>query len=129
MATQTTGTTGTTDTAGTTLAALDSLGSMGGLFSTTVLYALGCGVAVGGGIALLLLAVRGLPAKPEHEKRQATERANELIRWAGQRGSLAAIVGLVVLLVTRWAVLGIAAGVLVFFWDRLFGGAAENAPP
>ncbi|MFJ2608851.1 MULTISPECIES: type II secretion system F family protein [unclassified Streptomyces] len=106
--------------------ALGQLGSMGGLFSTTVLYALGCGVAVGGGLALLMVAVRGLPVKPEHEKQKAAERAAELIRFAGQRGSLAAIAGIVVLLLTRWAVAGIAAGVLVFFWDRLFGGAGEE---
>ncbi|MFE6405406.1 type II secretion system F family protein [Streptomyces sp. NPDC057837] len=99
---------------------------MGGLFSTEVLYSIGSGVAVGGGLALLLVAVRGLPAKPDHEKQKAAQRASELIRFAGQRGSLAAIVGLVVLLLTRWAVAGIAAGVLVFFWDRLFGGAGEE---
>ncbi|GGS88637.1 type II secretion system protein [Streptomyces violaceus] len=110
----------------TTLAALGSLGSMGGLFSTTVLYSIGSGIAVGGGIALFLVAVRGLPVKPDHEKQKAAERASELIRFAGRRGSLAAIVGLVVLLLTRWAVAGIAAGVLVFFWDRLFGGAGEE---
>jgi Flp pilus assembly protein TadB len=114
------------NTTNTTLAALGSLGSMGGLFSTTVLYSIGSGVAVGGGIALLLVAVRGLPVKPDHEKQKAAERASELIRFAGQRGSLAAIVGLVVLVLTRWAVAGIAAGVLVFFWDRLFGGAGEE---
>src|SRR5690606_24667789 len=107
------------------LAALDSLGAMGGLFSTTVLYALASGVAVGGGLALFAAAVRGLPAKPEHEKQKASERANELVRFAGRRGSLAALVGLAVLLLTRWTVAGIAAAVLVFFWDRLFGGAAE----
>ncbi|MFE2063196.1 type II secretion system F family protein [Streptomyces sp. NPDC059467] len=105
---------------------LDSLGSMGGLFSTSVLYALGCGLAVGGGLALLVLAIRGLPAKPDHEKQKANERAAELIRFAGQRGSLAAIIGLAVLLLTRWAVAGVAAGVLVFFWDKLFGGAGEE---
>lgn len=105
---------------------LDSLGTMGGLFSTTVLYALGCGIAVGGGLALLILAIRGLPAKPDHERQKANERAAELIRFAGQRGSLAAIVGLAVLLLTRWAVAGVAAGVLVFFWDKLFGGAGEE---
>lgn len=107
-------------------AAAGSLGSMGGLFSIEVLYSLGAGVAVGGGLALLAIAIRGLPAKPEHEKQKASERANELIRFAGQRGSLAALVGLAVLVLTRWAVAGIAAGVLVFFWDRLFGGAAEE---
>ncbi|MER5518684.1 MULTISPECIES: type II secretion system F family protein [unclassified Streptomyces] len=105
---------------------LGSLGSMGGLFSVPVLSALGCGVAVGGGLALLILAIRGLPAKPDHEKQKANERAAELIRFAGQRGSLAAIIGLAVLLLTRWAVAGVAAGVLVFFWDKLFGGAAEE---
>lgn len=110
----------------TTLAAVGSLGSMGGLFSTQVLYSIGSGVAVGGGLALLLVAVRGLPVKPDHEKQKAAQRASELLRFAGQRGSLAAIVGLVVLLLTRWAVAGIAAGVLVFFWDRLFGGAGEE---
>ncbi|MEU5892826.1 type II secretion system F family protein [Streptomyces sp. NPDC047461] len=99
---------------------------MGGLFSTEVLFSIASGVAVGGGIALFAIAVRGLPAKPDHEKQKAAERASELIRFAGQRGSLAAIVGIVVLLLTQWAVAGIAAGVLVFFWDRLFGGAGEE---
>ncbi|MER5524166.1 type II secretion system F family protein [Streptomyces sp. NPDC002677] len=99
---------------------------MGGLFSVSVLYSLGCGVAVGGGLGLLILAIRGLPPKPDHEKQKANERAAELIRFAGQRGSLAAIIGLAVLLLTRWAVAGVAAGVLVFFWDKLFGGAAEE---
>ncbi|GHE79202.1 type II secretion system protein [Streptomyces longispororuber] len=107
--------------------ALGSMGgSMGGLFSLTVLYALGCGVAVGGGLALFAVALRGLPAKPEHEKRAAGERMSELVRFVGRRGSLAIGVGLVVLLLTRWAVAGIASGVLVFFWDKLFGGAAEE---
>ncbi|THC56753.1 type II secretion system protein [Streptomyces sp. Akac8] len=110
----------------TDLAALGSVGTMGGLFSTTVLYALACGVAVGGGLALFLVAVRGLPAKPEHEKQKASERAGELIRFAGRRGSLAALVGLAVLLMTRWVVAGVASAVLVFFWDRLFGGASEE---
>ncbi|MEU8585663.1 type II secretion system F family protein [Streptomyces sp. NPDC048664] len=105
---------------------MQPLGSLGGLFSTTVLYALGCGVAVGGGLALLGAAIRGLPVKPEHEKQRASERAGELLRFAGKRGSLAVGTGLVILLLTRWAVAGLAAGVLVFFWDRLFGGAAEE---
>ncbi|MFH8453648.1 type II secretion system F family protein [Streptomyces fungicidicus] len=99
---------------------------MGGLFSATVLYALASGVAVGGGLALLAVAVRGLPPKPAHEKQKASERADELIRFAGRRGSLAALVGLAVLLLTRWVVAGAAAAVLVFFWDRLFGGASEE---
>ncbi|WP_409237072.1 type II secretion system F family protein [Streptomyces sp. PA5.6] len=108
------------------LAALDGLGSMGGVFSLPVLYALACGVAAGGGLALLAVAIRGLPAKPAHEKHRASERASELVRFVGRRGSAAIGVGLVVLLLTRWAVAGIAVGILVFFWDKLFGGAAEE---
>ncbi|MEU1120748.1 MULTISPECIES: type II secretion system F family protein [unclassified Streptomyces] len=99
---------------------------MGGLFSLTVLYALGCGIAAGGGLALLAVAIRGLPAKPAHEKQRASERASELVRFVGRRGSAAIGVGLVVLLLTRWAVAGLASGILVFFWDKLFGGAAEE---
>ncbi|WJV46898.1 type II secretion system F family protein [Streptomyces flavofungini] len=105
---------------------MNALGSMGGVFSLPVLYGLACGVAVGGGLALLLVAIRGLPAKPAHEKQRASQRMSELVRFVGRRGSLAIGVGLVVLLLTRWAVAGIASGVLVFFWDKLFGGAAEE---
>lgn len=105
---------------------MNGITSMGGLFSLPVLYALLCGLGVGGGLALLTVAIRGLPAKPDHEKADSRERLAELARFAGQRGSLAIGVGVVVLLVTRWAVAGAATGILVFFWDRLFGGAAEE---
>jgi Flp pilus assembly protein TadB len=97
---------------------------MNGVFSLPVLYALMCGVAVGGGIALFVVALRGLPAKPKDGK--AADRASELARFLSQRGSLAVGAGLVVLLLTRWPVAGIASGVLVFAWDRLFGGAGEE---
>ncbi|AWZ08533.1 MULTISPECIES: type II secretion system F family protein [unclassified Streptomyces] len=105
---------------------MNGISSMGGLFSLPVLYALLSGLGIGGGLALLVVAVRGLPPKPAHEKADSRERLAELARFAGRRGSLAAGVGIAVLLVTRWAVAGVAAGVLVFFWDRLFGGAAEE---
>ncbi|MFG3258095.1 type II secretion system F family protein [Streptomyces sp. NPDC048172] len=99
---------------------------MSGIFSLDTLYALGCGIAVGGGIALLIVAVRGLPAKSHAEKEEAGERASELARFMSKRGSIAVCGGLLVLLLTRWPVAAIATGVLVFLWDRLFGGAAEE---
>ncbi|GEB51455.1 type II secretion system protein [Streptomyces cacaoi] len=101
-------------------------GTGGGLFSVTTLYALGCGVAVGGGLALLIVALRGLPAKSSADRRRSGERAGELARFMSRRGSLAALAGLLVLLLTRWPVAAVATGVLVFAWDRLFGGAAEE---
>ncbi|PGH48885.1 type II secretion system F family protein [Streptomyces sp. Ru87] len=105
---------------------MNGLSTGGGIFSLPVLYALLSGIGVGGGLALLIVAVRGLPAKPAHEKARAGERAQELVRFVGRRGSIAICVGLVVLLFTRWIVAGAAAGILVFAWDRLFGGAAEE---
>ncbi|GAA1894792.1 type II secretion system F family protein [Streptantibioticus ferralitis] len=93
-----------------------------GVFSLPVLYGLLCGAAIGGGIALLIVAIRGLPAKPGARRRDPSE----LLRLLSRRVSLAIGAGLVVLLLTRWPILGIAAGVLVFAWDRLFGGAAEE---
>ncbi|WP_413803942.1 type II secretion system F family protein [Streptomyces iranensis] len=99
---------------------------MGGFLSLPVLYALLSGVAVGGGLALLIIALRGLPAKSAHERAKASRRSAELGRFISRRGSLSAGAGLVALLLTRWAVAGLAVAVLVFFWDRLFGGAAEE---
>ncbi|MEU1627019.1 type II secretion system F family protein [Streptomyces sp. NPDC020096] len=93
-----------------------------GVFSLPVLYGLLCGAAVGGGIALLVAAIRGLPVKPGTRRRDPSE----LLRLVSRRVSLAIGAGLLVLLLTRWPILGIAAGVLVFAWDRLFGGAAEE---
>ena len=95
--------------------------------SLPVLYALLGGAAcVGGGLALLAVAMRGLPAKPEHEKaKPASARRTGPVRrparLARRRRRPRRAASL-----TRWAVAGVAAGMLVFFWDRLFGGAAEE---
>ncbi|WP_405938220.1 type II secretion system F family protein [Streptomyces sp. NBC_00726] len=105
---------------------MNGISSLSGVFSLPVLYAVVCGVFAGGGLALLVLAVRGTPAKAPHEKARSNERLAELARFTGRRGSVSIGAGLVILLLTRWIVAGIAAGVLVFFWDRLFGGAAAE---
>ncbi|WP_344259808.1 type II secretion system F family protein [Streptomyces sodiiphilus] len=99
---------------------------MTGLFSPTVLYALLSGVAVGGGLALLIAAVRGFPPRTAEERARAARRASDLARFVGRRGTLAVAAGLVVLLYTRWPVAALATVLLVFTWDRLFGGAAEE---
>lgn len=99
---------------------------MGAVFSLTTLCALACGVAVGGGLALLVAALRGLPVKHERDKRKASLRGAELARFMSRRGSLAVAAALVILLLTRWPVAALATGVLVFVWDKLFGGAREE---
>jgi Flp pilus assembly protein TadB len=99
---------------------------MTGIFSVQVLYGLLAGAAVGGGIALFIIAMRGWAPKPAKPGQDAGDKASELIRFLSQRGSLAVVAGLAVLGLTRWAVLGVATAILVFSWDQLFGGAAEE---
>jgi Flp pilus assembly protein TadB len=99
---------------------------MTGVFSLSVLYGLLAGAVAGGGVALFVVAMRGWAPKPPQAGETTAERASDLIRFLSQRGSIAVIVGLAVLGLTRWAVLGVATAVLVFVWDRLFGGAAEE---
>lgn len=93
------------------------------VFSLPVLYGLLSGVAVGGGVALFIAALRGWAAKPG---KTSGDRAAEMARFLSTRGSLAVATGLVVLLLTRWVVAGLATSVLVFTWNRLFGGASEE---
>lgn len=99
---------------------------MTGVFSLSVMYGLLAGAAVGGGIALFVVAMRGWAAKPVPAGQSSGDKAADLVRFLSQRGSLAIVVGLAVLAATRWVVLGIATAVLVFSWDKLFGGAAEE---
>ncbi|MFF2377232.1 type II secretion system F family protein [Streptomyces xiamenensis] len=97
-----------------------------GLFSLTALYALVCGVAVGGGIALLVTAIRGVPPKTSEERARAERRRTELARFAGRRGTIAGAAAVLVLLLTRWPIAAIGTALLVFSWSKLFGGAAEE---
>ncbi|WP_174856211.1 MULTISPECIES: type II secretion system F family protein [Streptomyces] len=99
---------------------------MTGLFSSEVLFALLAGVTVGGGIALLIVAVRGVEPKGAEERARQERRRAEIARFLGQRSMIAVLLALVVLLFTRWPIAAIATALLVFTWDRLFGGAAEE---
>ncbi|NUP48411.1 MAG: type II secretion system protein [Catenulispora sp.] len=94
------------------------------LYNISTLEALGVGATIGGGTALLIAAVRGFPAKPEAAKRDA----GDVIRFLSTRAAVATVVGAVVLAATRWPTAAVASGVLIFFWNQLFGGlGAERA--
>lgn len=99
---------------------------MTGVFSLTVIYGLLAGAVVGGGIALFIVAMRGWAPKPATAGPSSGDKTADLIRFLSQRGSVAVVAGLAVLGFTRWVVLGAATALLVFTWDRLFGGAAEE---
>ena len=64
---------------------------MTGLFALTTLYALLAGAAAGGGLALLIAAIRGLPPKTAEERARAQRRSAELAAFLGRRGTYAAI--------------------------------------
>ncbi|WP_283138552.1 type II secretion system F family protein [Rhizohabitans arisaemae] len=82
------------------------------------------GAAVGGGIFLLAMAIRGLPVRPDAAGRAARRRA--LLRALTTRSALAAIIGSAVLVVTRWPVAAGGAVLLVVAWHGLVGGAASE---
>ncbi|HEY3002887.1 MAG TPA: type II secretion system F family protein [Kribbellaceae bacterium] len=83
------------------------------------------GAAVGGGILLLIVAIRGT------EPREATPSLFHRSRSGGTKKSTVRLatgigVGLVVLAITRWLVLAVALGLLAGMADRFFGGASEE---
>jgi Flp pilus assembly protein TadB len=95
-----------------------------GLFAATPLLAVLIGAVVGGGVFLLIAALRGLPPKPPGSPSQKLER---LLRdLVGVRGAVALIVGILVLVATRWVVAGIGTALLVLAWRSLGGAASER---
>jgi Flp pilus assembly protein TadB len=93
------------------------------LFQLSTLEALLAGVCGGGGVALLIASLVGFRPK-EPSARQT--KASEWLRKAGQRLTIALLVGIVIGLITGWPVAGIGVAVLVFFWNQLFGGLAHE---
>ena len=71
-----------------------------------------------------MLLVRSLVGFPVDDR--VAESGGSLadkVRAAGRQVPFAVGAFLLVLLLTRWLVVAIACGLLVLFWDRLFGGA------
>ncbi|REE98312.1 type II secretion system F family protein [Thermomonospora umbrina] len=94
------------------------------MFAPDVLLAVIAGGLVGGGSLLLVAAFRGFPARPG---RPTPRRSREdIVRTLTTRTALAVIGGTLVLVVTRWPVAAVGAGLLVAGWDGIAGGAAEE---
>jgi Flp pilus assembly protein TadB len=86
--------------------------------------AIGAGAVAGGGLFLLIVAIRGLPPRPKSQGPDAMQRlARDLF---GVRGAVAVVAGLLVLLATRWVVAGIGVGLLAYSWRSLGGASAER---
>ena len=98
-----------------------------GIFQFSTLEALAAGVVIGAGLALLVAAIHGLPPR-EPDERSRGEQLSEVVKFLTTRGAIAVVIGVLILAVTRWPVAAIASGLLVFFWNKLFGGlGAERA--
>src|SRR6202051_3473811 len=70
------------------------------------------------------IAIRGLPPQAA---RQGPSRLERLIKdMFSVRGGVAVIVGILVLLVTRWVVAGVGMALLAYSWRSLSGAASER---
>ncbi|GAA0959226.1 type II secretion system F family protein [Actinocorallia libanotica] len=88
-----------------------------------VLLALFAGGVAAAGLVLLVMAVRGMPARPGRRTPRSRE---ELIKAVTTRTGIAIIAGLGALVVTRWVVVAAGIALLVLGWESVAGGAAEE---
>jgi Flp pilus assembly protein TadB len=94
----------------------------GGPGSADTLLAVLAGAAAGGGVFLLIVAIRGLPPGPP-----GSGRLERLMRDVfGVRGAVALVAGVLALIGTRWVVAAIGIALLAFSWRGLTGAAAER---
>ena len=97
---------------------------MTGPLSASTLLGIVVGAVVGGGLFLLLMALRGLPPRPPGPGRGRLEHAvRELF---GVWGAAAAAAGVLTLIVTHWVVAAVGIAALVFSWRGLSGAASER---
>ncbi len=82
------------------------------------------GAFLGGGVFLLVVAIRGLPVRPKSARaRRMEQAARELV---GVRGAVALILGALTLLATRWVVAGAGIALLALGWRSLGGATSER---
>ncbi|TMQ91316.1 type II secretion system protein [Actinomadura soli] len=93
------------------------------MYAPDVLLAIVAGAAAGGGLILLVAALRGLPVRSGPVRGRSRE---DLVRTLTTRSAVAVIVGMAVLIVTRWPIAAAGTAALVLAWSGLAGGAAEE---
>jgi Flp pilus assembly protein TadB len=92
------------------------------MISTDLLLLVLIGAVIGAAVLLLVWALT--PQVPSRVVVPSTLLPR--VKRLGARVPLAIIAGLVLLVLTRWPVLAVAGGLLVFFGPMLFGGAASE---
>jgi Flp pilus assembly protein TadB len=82
------------------------------------------GAVTGGGLFLLVIALRGLPVRPKNQGPGKLERqVRELL---SVRGGIALVAGILVLVATRWIVAAVGVALLAYSWRSLGGAASER---
>ena len=97
---------------------------MGAGLSPEALAIVLLGAVVGAGLLLLVLGL--VPTEAVERTSPTVADLRERLAATGRRVPATIGVTLVLLVLTRWPVLAIGSGVLVFFWSSLFGGAAAE---
>jgi len=96
--------------------------------SVSVLAPVLLGGAVGAGLLLVVVGVRGTVNDPSRPPSPAARLITALRRPAmARRVAAGVVVGLLVLVVTGWPVAALGLGALIALWPRLFGGSAAEA--
>jgi Type II secretion system (T2SS), protein F len=93
-------------------------------YGIDVMWAILSGALVGGGIILLIMAVRGLPVRPSRPTGGRDLR--ETLRNMSTRLAVAAVAAVLTLVLTRWVVAALGTALLVAAWNGIAGGAAEE---
>lgn len=94
-----------------------------GNFTTTALLAIVLGGIAGAGLLLLVVAIRGLPAKPDTGPGKLEQLVRDVMGW---RGAIALILGAITLVATGWVVAGIGVALLALGWRSLGGAVSER---
>jgi Flp pilus assembly protein TadB len=97
---------------------------MGMNYSSLAILAVLLGAIGGGGLFLMAVSLRGLPAQPP---RSGSGRLGRQLRdLFSVRGAIALAAGALTLLATGWVVAGIGVALLVLSWRGLSGAAGER---
>ena len=91
------------------------------MIDATANLAILSGALIGGGVFLFIGFLLGVDIAPEGGADAAAA-----VRGASRRILIGAVVGVLLLLLTRWIVLAVAGGCLVFLWPMLFGGTRQE---
>jgi Flp pilus assembly protein TadB len=95
-----------------------------GSFTATSVLAVFVGAVCGGGVLLLVVAIRGIPRKPYAAGPGKAEKwLRDVLGW---RGALALILGAITLAATGWIVAGVGVGLLALGWRSLGGAVSER---